>query len=403
MSTRWQTGRPTGESVAFARGGAEVTGSSADEGDLDESTGYQTDELEWTPPGDLARRAFDVNPVATIVVDSAGEMVYANRRAAEILDLEREELTSREYDSTDWNIYYDDGTPVPVAENPVTRVFETGESEFGFEHWIELPDGSERWLSSNTAPIYGEGGAVEYVVTAFEDVTALKRREKRLTSDHVRHLEFRAAESAVPPSLRVEGGEMHLDIDSVVSLPGDATIQYMGTGDLGPGEFVTAVEEVPHYLNARLLSSIDGYNRVEAYAEPTTVASVFPSLGGRARSIVITPNEVRFRGVLPGDVEPRLAADGIRQFHPDVELVSENLVYSPHLLYDIVADALTERQLAVLDAAYFSGYFDSPRTSTGDELADRFGVTRQTFNQHLRKAQQTVFRHLFEKSGADAR
>ena len=364
---------------------------------------YQTDERQYRPPGDLAQRMFDTNPVSTVAVDSTGEFAFANRRAVETLGLTTEELVGRAYDHSDWNIYYDDGTPVPASENPVTRVFETGEPVLGFEHWIELSDGSERWLSSNSAPLLDEEGAVEYVVVAFEDVTALKRREERLTSDHVRHLEFRADESAVPPSLRTEGYETRIDIDSVVLLPDGTTVQYMGTADLSASEFVTAVEEVPHFTDARLLSSIDGYNRIEAHAEPETVSQVFSSLGGRPRDIVITPDEVRFRGELPGDVDRRLAADGIRKFHPDVELVSEELVYSPHLLYDVVADALTDRQLAVLDSAYFGGYFDTPRTSTGDELADRFGVTRQTFNQHLRKAQLTVFRHLFEKSGADAR
>ncbi|MDG5817997.1 bacterio-opsin activator domain-containing protein [Natronococcus sp. A-GB7] len=367
------------------------------------STEEWGDERACTPPEDLARRVFDVNPVGTIVVDSTGEMVFANERAVATLDLSRDEITDRTYDSGEWNIYYDDGRPVPDEENPVSRVFETGEPVFGFEHWIELSDGSERWLSSNTAPVPNEEGDVEYVVVAFEDVTQLKRREKRLTSDHVRRLEFRASESAVPPSLRIEGGETRIEIDSIVPLPDGTTVQYMGTSDLSASDFVTAVEEVPHYIDVRLLSSIGGHNRVEAQAESTTVAQVFPSLGGRARTIVIAPDEVRFLGELPGDVDPRLAADGIREFHPDVELVSEDLVYSPHLLYDVVADALTERQLAVLDAAYFGGYFDTPRTSTGDELADRFGVTRQTFNQHLRKAQRTVFRHLFEKSGAEAR
>ncbi|MFU8868235.1 bacterio-opsin activator domain-containing protein [Natronococcus sp.] len=380
-----------------------MTDRSADDRLEDGSAEGWGDKPACTPPEDLARRVFDVNPVGTIVVDSTGTMVFANERAVTTLGLSREEITDRTYDSSEWNIYYDDGRPVPAEENPVNRVFESGEPEFGFEHWIELSDGSERWLSSNTAPVPGEDGDIEYVVVAFEDMTALKRREKRLTSDHVRRLEFRANESAVPPSLRIEGGETRIEIDSVVSLPDGTTVQYMGTADLSASDFVTAVEEVPHYIDVRLLSSSDGYHRVEAHAESTTVAHVFSSLGGRARTIVITPEEVRFLGELPGDVDPRLAADGIREFHRSVELVSEDLVYSPHLLYDVVADALTERQLSVLDAAYFGGYFDTPRTSTGDELADRFGVTRQTFNQHLRKAQRTVFRHLFEKSGAEAR
>ncbi|WP_247003568.1 bacterio-opsin activator domain-containing protein [Halosolutus gelatinilyticus] len=374
-------------------------------GDLrdDETAERPADRPTGTPPEAVARRIFDASPGSTVVVNPAGAIVFANERASETLGLSRERLTGRAYDPSEWTIYHDDGTPVSEDQHPVTRALETGEPEYEFEHWIELPDGSERWLSTSAAPVLDEAGAVEYVVVSFEDVTALKRREKRLTSDHVRRLEFRADQSAVPPSLRVDGGETRVEVDSVVSLPDETAVQYMGTSDLSASDFVTAVEEVPHYLDARLLSSIEGYSRIEAHAESETVAQVFTLFGGRPREIIIAPDEVRFLGELPGDVDPRLAADGIRRFHPDVELVSEELVYSPHLLYDVVADALTDRQFAALDAAYFGGYFDTPRTSTGDELADRFGVTRQTFNQHLRKAQRTVFRHLFEKSGADAR
>ncbi|WP_440763428.1 bacterio-opsin activator domain-containing protein [Natronorubrum sp. DTA7] len=369
----------------------------------DEPSDHEQPERQRTPPEEVARQVFDVSPVSTIVVDSTGIIAFANDRASETLGLANERLTGRPYDPSEWPIYDDDGAPIAPNEHPITRTFESAEPVYGFEHWIELPDGSERWFSSSTSPVLDDEGAVEHVVVAFEDVTALKRREKRLTSDHVRLLEYRADESAVPPSLRVDDGETRIEIDSIVSLPDGTTVQYMGTADLSASEFVTVVEEVPHYLDARLLSSIGGYSRIEAHAESTTVSHVFQSLGGQARTIIVSPNEVRFRGELPGDVDPRLAADGIREFHPEVELVSERLVYSPHLLYDVVADALTDRQLSALDAAYFGGYFDSPRASTGDELANRFGVTRQTFNQHLRKAQRTVFRHLFEKSGADAR
>jgi PAS domain S-box-containing protein len=370
----------------------------------DGSSERETNESESPEalPESLARRVFDACPISTVVIDSAGSIAFANERASETLGLTREELVGRTYDPSEWDVSYDDGTPVSGDDHPVTRVFETGTPEFGFEHWIERPDGARRWFSSNATPLFDGDGGVEYVVVAFEDVTSLKRREKNLTSDHVRLLEFRTDESAVPPSLRVDDGETRIEIDSVVPLPDGTTVQYMGTADLAASDFVTAVEEVPHYLDVRLLSSVGGHNRVEAHSESETVAQVFSSLGGHPREIVIASDEVRFRGELPGDVDHRTAADEIRQFHDTVDLSLEELVYSPRLLYDIVADALTDRQLAALDAAYFSGYFDTPRTSTGDELADRFGVTRQTFNQHLRKAERTVFQHLFEKSGADA-
>ncbi|MCU4742657.1 bacterio-opsin activator domain-containing protein [Natronoglomus mannanivorans] len=380
-----------------------MTDSPTAERDEEEVVADRGSDTRPTLSGALARRVFDASPIGTVVVDSTGVITVANDRAAETLGLTVETITDRTYDHAEWKLYDDDRTPISVDEHLVTRVFETGEPVFGFEHWIERPDGSERWLSSNAAPLLDEAGEVEHVVVSFDDVTALKRREERLTSDHVRRLEFRTDQSAVPPSLRVDCDDVRIDVDSIVALPDGTTVQYMGTADLSASDFVTAVEEVPHYVDVRLLSTIDEYSRVEAHAVETTVSSVFPSLGGRARAVVITPDEVRFLGDLPGDVDPRLAAAGIREFHPEVELLSEELVYSPQLLSEVVIDALTDRQFAALEAAYYGGYFDTPRTSTGDELADRFGVTRQTINQHLRKAQRTVFRHLFEKSGADAR
>ncbi|WP_290819452.1 bacterio-opsin activator domain-containing protein [Halovivax sp.] len=353
--------------------------------------------------GSFSDRVLDASPIATVVVDRSGDIVYANDRAEETLGRSREEVTGRRYDEPEWNTYDEGGAPVTVEDHPVTRVFETGEPDYGFEHWIELPDGTERWLSSNSVPLFDEE-EVEFAVVSFEDVTAMKRREERLTSDHVRLLEYRTDRAAVPPSLRAGGGgETRIDVESVIPLPNGTVVQYMSTADLPASEFVDAVEEVPHYLEARLLSTVDGRTRVEAHADSATVSQTFQSLGGRPRAVVIAPDEVRFLGELPGDVDPRRAAAGIREFHSDVELVSGELVYSPHLLSDIVSDALTERQLAALDAAYFGGYFDSPRKSTGEDLAKRFGVTRQTFNQHLRSAQRVVFRHLFEKSGADGR
>ncbi|SDQ91527.1 PAS domain S-box-containing protein [Natronobacterium texcoconense] len=366
------------------------------------SKGLET-ESDDLPPEGLARRVFDVAPVSTVVIDSGGAIEFANERATETLGFSREEITSRRYGPDGWEVYDDTGAPISMEEYPVSEVLETGEPVFGFEHWFERSDGSERWLTLNSAPLTNETGEVEYVVVAFEDVTELKRREEQLTSEHMRFVEFRTDESAVPPSLRVDTGEWRIEVESVVSLPDGATVQYMGTSDLSASEFVTAVEEVPHYVDVRLLSTAEGYSRVEARAELATVSEVFQSLGGRPRSIVIAHDEVRFLGELPGDVDPRLAADGIREFHPEVELVSQELVYSPHLLYDVVVDELTDRQFAALEAAYFSGYFDTPRTSTGGELADRFDVTRQTFNQHLRKAQRIVLQQLYEKSGAKAR
>ena len=60
-------------------------------------------------------------------------------------------------------------------------------------------------------------------------MTSLKRREERLTSDHMRRLEFRANRSAVPPSLRVESDAV---VDAIVEAV--ATFTNDAVTELGP-------------------------------------------------------------------------------------------------------------------------------------------------------------------------
>ena len=128
----------------------------------------------------LIERVFEVSPVGIVVVERSGRISLANDRAEELLGLEREKIIQRRYNQPAWDISYEDGTPIPNSEHPVTRVLESGEPVFGFEHWIELEDGSERWLSSNAAPILSDDGTVERVVVGLDDATRLKQREEQL-------------------------------------------------------------------------------------------------------------------------------------------------------------------------------------------------------------------------------
>lgn len=57
---------------------------------------------------------------------------------------------------------------------------------------------------------------------------------------------------------------------------------------------------------------------------------------------------------------------------------------------------LTDRQLETLQTAYVSGYFETPRDRTGEEVAELLGITQPTFNHHLRAALRKLLSMLFE-------
>ncbi|MFC7195183.1 helix-turn-helix domain-containing protein [Halosimplex aquaticum] len=66
-----------------------------------------------------------------------------------------------------------------------------------------------------------------------------------------------------------------------------------------------------------------------------------------------------------------------------------------------LTDELTDRQLEVLQTAYFGGYFDKPRGQTGSEIAAPMDISQPTFNTHVRAAQRKLCRQLFEAAMAD--
>ncbi|WP_169302389.1 bacterio-opsin activator domain-containing protein [Halorientalis salina] len=120
-------------------------------------------------------QVLETTPVGVVVLTPGGEIQRANSRAEELLGLERLEIESRTYHQPEWKIWHADGTPVSRENHPVTTVLRTGEPVIGYTHGITLEDGTERWLSSNAAPVVGDEGEIERVVVSIEDVTELKR------------------------------------------------------------------------------------------------------------------------------------------------------------------------------------------------------------------------------------
>jgi len=57
---------------------------------------------------------------------------------------------------------------------------------------------------------------------------------------------------------------------------------------------------------------------------------------------------------------------------------------------EAIEESLTDRQREVLTLAYHAGFFESPRDSTGEELAEALGVAAPTFYQHVRTAVRKV-------------
>ncbi|SFG48043.1 PAS domain S-box-containing protein [Halopelagius inordinatus] len=130
---------------------------------------------------DLTDRIVETIPVSIVVFDRDGEVTRTNERIRDVLDIpDLSEVERAAFPPSHVALYDEDGRPVPTDERPSVRVRETKEPVEERVFRVELPNGESRWVSISATPILADDGAVDRVVTAAEDVTDLKERERRL-------------------------------------------------------------------------------------------------------------------------------------------------------------------------------------------------------------------------------
>jgi PAS domain S-box-containing protein len=152
-------------------------------------------------------------------------------------------------------------------------------------------------------------------------------------------------------------------------------------------ESLSAVERGGEFLFRATLSS-------------QTVAATLLDCGGIPSEVVATGEETTAVVRLAGEIDVRLFLDRVIAQFPGTELVSRQTVERSELadgaLFAEIDEGLTERQREVMVTAYESGFFESPRDTTGEQLAELLDLSQPTMTHHLREAQRRLFATLLE-------
>lgn len=102
------------------------------------------------------------------------------------------------------------------------------------------------------------------------------------------------------------------------------------------------------------------------------------------------------------DAEVRPVVDRVLDKFPDTDLLAqrnvERSIQSTSRFRESLGDQLTDQQQSALEAAYAAGYFEWPRDSTAEDLAESMGIASPTLHQHLRAALRKLLDTYFEES-----
>ncbi|MFB6165795.1 MAG: bacterio-opsin activator domain-containing protein [Haloarculaceae archaeon] len=127
--------------------------------------------------------------------------------------------------------------------------------------------------------------------------------------------------------------------------------------------------------------------------------------GGRVQSFEATDGAATATVELPASSDTYEVLEALRRRFADVSLLAqreaERSVQTRQQFRETLTDRLSERQHAALEIAYYAGYFDWPRESTGEEVAASMDVTPPTFHKHLRLAERKLVATVLADAGAD--
>jgi PAS domain S-box-containing protein len=136
-----------------------------------------------------------------ILVNTSGEITYANPAANRILELSRDQIVGTYYQAEKWQQIDENGDPLPREALPLSIALGEQREALEVEHGI-VSTRKKKWLSVNAAPLFDENGELSGAIASFRDITERKKMEWEL--EHSLHYYLTIIDQLPNPILKTD-------------------------------------------------------------------------------------------------------------------------------------------------------------------------------------------------------
>jgi PAS domain S-box-containing protein len=239
------------------------------------------------------------------------------------------------------------------------------------------------------------GRSIGYALTAVE-------RRRALESDTTTELEFRIADRSLAPVALATATDHGVTLERSVRRSDGSVATYYTVRSDAPidGESVlSAARSIPGVESVRTVNN-DGDTCLLETTARDWFGSLFADQGGVVQSANVEDGTGTLVVETPTTADVRGLVETFREHYPETTLVARRdgraTGQTSLELQAKLESELTERQREVIETAYSAGYFEWPRGSSGEEIAELLGITQPTLNKHLRLAEHTAMSLLLD-------
>jgi predicted DNA binding protein len=224
-------------------------------------------------------------------------------------------------------------------------------------------------------------------------LTAVKRR-RLLSGDSVLSLAVSYSDRTSAFVALSADESCTVELEGVVPAESGAIVSFVRATGATSGAVLERVAADDRVEGARLIRSFETEALLEVVLAESTPIGLFAAHGGKVVDLTVEDGRARLVGEFPPGLDVRTLVEAVAADYPSVELHSKQERAEPTesslAVERALEDELTDKQRSVLRGAYHAGYFEWPRGSTAEELADSMGVSSPTLHNHLRRAQQKL-------------
>ncbi|WP_324666245.1 bacterio-opsin activator domain-containing protein [Haloarcula sediminis] len=218
------------------------------------------------------------------------------------------------------------------------------------------------------------------------------RQEDLLVADTITEVTLDIQDTSIPFVAAVDETTSEITLNGAVPRGDGSVICYLSMD--------TLTDDLKRELRSQ--KTVSDVRSIRTDQDPllqVTVAGEMPvialnSWGATVKTAEYTADSVRLVAEVPPDGDVRRLIETVETTVEEITLVAkEETPRSPEpvdAFRDTLGERLTDRQQTVLRTAYLSDYFESPRESTSEEVAETLDIAGSTMLYHLRRAQQEL-------------
>ncbi|WP_436345521.1 PAS domain S-box protein [Natronorubrum sp. FCH18a] len=218
-------------------------------------------------------------------------------------------------------------------------------------------------------------------------INAVERKEALLT-DSIVELEFGIHDPGVFFVHASDELEVEFEMEGITSQSDGSYLQYFTVSGDSPDRVLELADEDRGIEHARVITEHEGGTVVEFVVAGSSLATALAEYGGTVHTATFAEGRGTVVAAFSQTADHRNVVEAVQSTFARTDLVSkqqrERSIHTKREFQTTLEERLTERQRTTLETAYYAGYFEWPRDSSGEDVADSLDVAPATFHQHTR-------------------